>query len=64
MSEARLIYNKDGAVARILFDNPSQHNALTHQMWCDLRDVNCWSDRRRWDRQQHNPLTPTAFSSR
>lgn len=39
MSEARLIYTKDGAVARILFDNPSAHNALTHQMWCDLRDA-------------------------
>lgn len=39
MSEARLIYTKAGAVARILFDNPRQYNALTHQMWCDLRDV-------------------------
>jgi enoyl-CoA hydratase len=39
MSEAKLVYKKDGAVARILFDNPSAHNALTHQMWCDLRDV-------------------------
>src|SRR5688500_20237286 len=39
MSEARLVYTKDGAVARVLFDNPSTHNALTHQMWCDLRDV-------------------------
>lgn len=39
MSEAKLIYDKQGAVARILFDNPSAHNALTHAMWCDLRDV-------------------------
>lgn len=39
MSEAKLIYRKDGAIARILFDNPGAHNALTHQMWCDLRDA-------------------------
>lgn len=39
MSAAKLIYNKDGAAARILFDNPSAHNALTHDMWCALRDV-------------------------
>lgn len=39
MSEARLIYQKNGAIARIVFDNPSAHNALTHQMWCDLRDA-------------------------
>jgi enoyl-CoA hydratase/carnithine racemase len=39
MSEAKLVYEKRGAVAQIRFDNPSAHNALTHQMWCDLRDV-------------------------
>lgn len=39
MSEARLVYEKRDAVAHIRFDNPSAHNALTHQMWCDLRDV-------------------------
>jgi enoyl-CoA hydratase/carnithine racemase len=39
MSEARLIYNKVGPVAQILFDNPSAHNALTHEMWCSLRDT-------------------------
>lgn len=39
MSGARLIYDKVGAVARILFDNPSAYNALTHEMWCDLRDA-------------------------
>lgn len=39
MSGAKLIYDKAGPVARILFDNPSAHNALTHEMWCDLRDV-------------------------
>src|SRR5687768_2449707 len=39
MTDAKLIYDKRGAVAQILFHNPSAHNALTHQMWCDLRDV-------------------------
>ena len=39
MSGARLIYNKSGAIAQILFDNPAAYNALTHEMWCDLRDV-------------------------
>jgi enoyl-CoA hydratase/carnithine racemase len=39
MSEGKLIYDKRGAVARILFDNPAAHNALTHDMWCELRDV-------------------------
>ncbi|MBM0106648.1 enoyl-CoA hydratase/isomerase family protein [Steroidobacter sp. S1-65] len=39
MSEARLVYEKRDVVAHIRFDNPSAHNALTHQMWCDLRDV-------------------------
>ncbi|MET0532623.1 MAG: enoyl-CoA hydratase [Steroidobacter sp.] len=39
MSEARLVYEKSGAIARILFDNPSAHNALTHDMWCGLRDA-------------------------
>lgn len=38
MSEARIIYDKRGPVAQIRFDNPSAHNALTHDMWCDLRD--------------------------
>jgi enoyl-CoA hydratase/carnithine racemase len=39
MTDAKLIYDKQGAVAQIRFHNPSAHNALTHQMWCDLRDV-------------------------
>ena len=39
MSDAKLVYQKSGAVGRILFDNPTAYNALTHQMWCDLRDV-------------------------
>lgn len=39
MSEARLVYEKRDGVAQIRFDNPSAYNALTHRMWCDLRDV-------------------------
>jgi enoyl-CoA hydratase/carnithine racemase len=39
MSTGRLIYNKSGPVAQVLFDNPAAYNALTHEMWCDLRDV-------------------------
>lgn len=39
MSEGKLVYNKRGAVAQILFDNPAVYNALTHQMWVDLRDA-------------------------
>ncbi len=39
MSEGRLVYEKQGAVARIVFDNPAAHNALTGQMWRDLRDT-------------------------
>jgi enoyl-CoA hydratase/carnithine racemase len=39
MSVGRLHFEKDGAIARIVFDNPSSHNALTHQMWLDLRDA-------------------------
>ncbi|WP_116810308.1 enoyl-CoA hydratase [Steroidobacter cummioxidans] len=39
MSEGKLVYEKREAIAQISFDNPSAHNALTHQMWCDLRDV-------------------------
>jgi enoyl-CoA hydratase/carnithine racemase len=37
MSEAKLIFSRRGAIAQVLFDNPAAHNALTHQMWCDLR---------------------------
>jgi enoyl-CoA hydratase/carnithine racemase len=39
MSAPRLIFEKQGAVARVVFDNPQAHNALTHQMWRDLRDA-------------------------
>ena len=38
MTEGRLICERDGPVARVLFDHPGAHNALTHQMWLDLRD--------------------------
>ncbi len=43
MSDPRIHLQKDGAIARILFDNPGAHNALTSGMWQDLakaaRDV-------------------------
>jgi len=39
MSEPRLIYEKRGDQAHVLFDNPAAHNALTSQMWLDLRDA-------------------------
>lgn len=39
MSEGRLAYARDGAVAHIRFDNPAAYNALTSQMWLDLRDT-------------------------
>jgi enoyl-CoA hydratase/carnithine racemase len=38
MTEARVIFERDGAIARVLFCNPGAHNALTLQMWSDLRD--------------------------
>jgi enoyl-CoA hydratase/carnithine racemase len=36
MSEGKLIYAKAGSLARIVFDNPRAHNALTHEMWREL----------------------------
>jgi enoyl-CoA hydratase/carnithine racemase len=39
MSEGKLIYEKTGALARIVFDNPRAHNALTHEMWRELGAV-------------------------
>jgi enoyl-CoA hydratase/carnithine racemase len=39
MSDARLVYEKQGAVAHVRFDNQRAHNALTSQMWHDLRDA-------------------------
>src|SRR3569833_1144530 len=38
MSEGRLVCERDGPVARVLFVNPGAHNALTRQMWRDLRE--------------------------
>lgn len=39
MSGGRLHFEKAGPIARIVFDNPSAYNALTPQMWLDLRDA-------------------------
>ncbi len=39
MSTGRLVFEKDGAIARIRFDNPAAYNALTHEMWRDLLDA-------------------------
>jgi len=39
MSEARIVYEKKGDEAHIRFDNQRAHNALTGQMWHDLRDA-------------------------
>ena len=33
------ILERDGAIARVRFDNPAAHNALTHRMWVDLHDI-------------------------
>ena len=39
MSEGKLICEKAGSLARIVFDNPRAHNALTHEMWRELGEV-------------------------
>lgn len=39
MSSPCIKFEKTGDVARITFHNPSAHNALTSQMWLDLRDA-------------------------
>lgn len=39
MSAGRLVVTMEGAIAHIRFDNPAAYNALTHQMWLDLRDA-------------------------
>ncbi|AJP72669.1 enoyl-CoA hydratase [Sphingomonas hengshuiensis] len=39
MSEGRIVFETAGAQAHIRFDNPAAHNALTSQMWLDLRDA-------------------------
>jgi enoyl-CoA hydratase len=38
MTQARLVYERAGDVAKITLDNQAAHNALTAQMWYDLRD--------------------------
>jgi len=37
MSAGRIIAERSGPIARILFHNPAAHNALTHEMWGELR---------------------------
>ena len=39
MSEGKLIYEKADSRARIVFDNPRAHNALTHEMWRELGEL-------------------------
>ncbi|MBB4003384.1 enoyl-CoA hydratase [Aurantimonas endophytica] len=39
MSEPRIHFDKVGSVAHIRFDNPQAFNALTSQMWLDMRDA-------------------------
>src|SRR4051812_9394394 len=39
MTAGRIIYEKNDDEAHIRFDNPAAHNALTGQMWHDLRDA-------------------------
>jgi len=39
MSAPRIVLEKSGPVARISFDNPGAHNALTSGMWLDLADA-------------------------
>ena len=38
MTQGRVICERDGVVARVLFSNPDAHNALTREMWLELRD--------------------------
>ncbi|GLK72080.1 enoyl-CoA hydratase/isomerase family protein [Ancylobacter dichloromethanicus] len=39
MSSPRIDFEKAGEVAFVRFNNPEAHNALTGQMWLDLRDA-------------------------
>lgn len=39
MSEGKLTYEKADGIARIVFDNPRAHNALTHAMWRELAEL-------------------------
>jgi enoyl-CoA hydratase/carnithine racemase len=38
MTDGRIIYERQGVVAHVMFSNPTAHNALTHDMWLGLRD--------------------------
>ena len=38
MKQGRVICEREGVVARVLFSNPGAHNALTHEMWLELQD--------------------------
>ena len=39
MSDARTIVERADGIARITFHNPGAHNALTRQMWYEMRDA-------------------------
>lgn len=39
MSDGRIVFEKAGDVAHVRLHNPDAHNALTSQMWHDLRDA-------------------------
>jgi enoyl-CoA hydratase len=39
MSVGRILSERSGPLARIVFHNPTAHNALTHAMWGELRDL-------------------------
>jgi enoyl-CoA hydratase/carnithine racemase len=39
MSEGRIVVTRDGPAAHVRMDNPAAYNALTSQMWLDLRDA-------------------------
>lgn len=39
MSEGRILSDRSGQIARIVFDNPAAHNALTLKMWGELREL-------------------------
>ena len=38
-AEGRVIFEKDGPIARVTFDNRKAHNALTMAMWHQLRSI-------------------------
>ena len=39
MSEGRIVFETRGDEAHVRFDNPAAFNALSTQMWLDLRDA-------------------------